>query len=151
MVDINNRNDIFKRLENLKPDAVPVFGKLSPQHMVEHLSGTIMLSNGNCPEKLCVSREEAAELKASIIHSEKDFPMELKAPLMGDEPPELFSPDLQVAIAQLKTELDAFDKYFAENGESKPMNPITGELDKEEWIAFHNKHFTHHFKQYNLL
>lgn len=151
MVDINNRTDIFKRLENLRPDAVPVFGKLSPQHMVEHLSATVMLSNGNCPEKLCLSQEEAAELKESIVHSDKDFPMELKAPLMGDEPPELCTPNLPAAITQLKTELEVFDAYFAANSKTKPMNPITGELDKEEWITFHNKHFTHHFKQYNLL
>ncbi|MES2619205.1 MAG: DUF1569 domain-containing protein [Bacteroidota bacterium] len=151
MVNINNRDDIFSRLTNLKADAEPLFGKLSPQQMVEHLYGTVMLSNGNYPENFCIGESEAVRLREDIIISANDFPMELKAPLMGEEPPATETCSLPQAIERLKEELEAFDNYFAQNKDAKPMNPITGALDRDEWIVFHNKHFTHHFKQYNLL
>lgn len=151
MVDINNRTDIFKRLENLKVNAVPAFGIFTPQHMVEHLSDVVMLSNGKQPVQLCYPEHEAALLKENLIYSDNDFPMDFKAPLMGDNLPELELPDLQTAIEKLKTELNDFDRYFVKHEFSKPVNPIMGALDKDEWVIFHNKHFTHHFKQFNLL
>ena len=41
-------------------------------------------------------------------------------------------------------------KYFKENKDATPINPTMGELNKQEWTIFHNKHFEHHFKQFNL-
>jgi len=29
--------------------------------------------------------------------------------------------------------------------------PRLGKLNYKEWIIFHNKHFTHHFKQFELI
>ena len=37
------------------------------------------------------------------------------------------------------------------NPAAKPVNPTMGELDRHEWVKFHNKHFTHHFKQFDLI
>lgn len=151
MVDINNRSEIFKSLEKLNETDSPIFGKLSPQHMVEHLYATVMLSNGKYPVKLSCSEEEASMMKNSLIYSDMDFPMDFKAPMMGDDPPELQLPDLKTAIEKLKIELEDFDRYFDENKSSQPVNPLSGPLNKDEWVIFHNKHFAHHFKQYNLL
>lgn len=151
MIDINNRADIFSRLERLHPSATPAFGKFTPQHMVEHLSAVVMLSNGKEPAALTCPKADAFRMKKSLIYSDMDFPMEFKAPMMGNEPPPLELPDLKAAIEKLKTELDDFDRYFTENDSPRPVNPVLGSLTKEEWIVFHNKHFAHHFKQFNLL
>ena len=45
---------------------------------------------------------------------------------------------------------NSLGKYFEENKDATPINPTMGELNKQEWIIFHNKHFEHHFKQFNL-
>ena len=58
---------------------------------------------------------------------------------------------METAIENLKTELDYFDTYFKENPEAKTIQPRMGLMNKEEWTVLHNKHFTHHFKQYNLV
>ena len=42
------------------------------------------------------------------------------------------------------------EKYFAEK-DIKTTNPVFGDLNYEEWIRFHSKHFAHHFKQFGLL
>jgi oxepin-CoA hydrolase/3-oxo-5,6-dehydrosuberyl-CoA semialdehyde dehydrogenase len=57
---------------------------------------------------------------------------------------------LKFAISILLSELNRFDKYFKENKYATPINPTMGELNKQEWTIFHNKHFEHHFKQFNL-
>ncbi|MFI5156234.1 MAG: hypothetical protein ACHQEM_08610 [Chitinophagales bacterium] len=58
---------------------------------------------------------------------------------------------MDAAITQLKIELKNFDQFFKDHPLAKPVNPTMGPLDHKEWIIFHNKHFTHHFKQFNLL
>lgn len=151
MIDINSREHFFSLLAKLSDKAVPTFGKLGPQHMVEHLYDTVMLSNGKCPVRLYGSEVKAAIMKRNLIYSDEKFPMEFKAPMMGDQPPELRFPDLKTAIENLKSELDDFDTYFFLNKSARTMNPILGELDKDEWTVFHNKHFTHHLQQYNLI
>lgn len=150
MIDITKRSDIFKRLESLKEDANPVFGKMTAQHMVEHLRFAIMFSNGKMPQKLYFPEGKAIAIKASIIYSDRELPIGFRSPMLGDELPALIYSGLDEAIAGLKAELAGFDEYFVVNKDLKPMNPIVGELNYQEWIVFHNKHFMHHFKQFNL-
>jgi oxepin-CoA hydrolase/3-oxo-5,6-dehydrosuberyl-CoA semialdehyde dehydrogenase len=57
---------------------------------------------------------------------------------------------LKTSISILLSELKSFDKYFVDNKDATPINPTMGELSKQEWTIFHNKHFEHHFKQFNL-
>jgi len=151
MVDINNRKDIIALLNNLKSESVPKFGKMTAQHMVEHLTFAIMFSNGKLPQKLYLPLDKAELIKEKFIYSDNELPIGFKAPMLGDDLPKLIFPDLNVAVRELLNEVDHFDNYFLENGEIEPINPTMGKLDKREWIIFHNKHFAHHFRQFNLL
>lgn len=151
MIDIVNRIDIFKRIGRLKKDAVPAFGKMTAQHMIEHLTFAVMFSNGNKPQKLNFPEDKAKMIKAAIVYSERELPIGFKSPVLTDELHELIFPGLKEAIGNLKVQLEEFDNYFVLNKDSTPMNPVAGELDHKEWIVFHNKHFKHHFKQFNLL
>jgi len=36
------------------------------------------------------------------------------------------------------------------NPDALKLNPTFGELNKAEWEIFHEKHFTHHFKQFGI-
>ena len=60
-------------------------------------------------------------------------------------------PDLPTAKKQLIQELLDFFKYFELNPDAKPENPVAGILTFKEWVIFHNKHITHHFRQFGLL
>ena len=151
MLDIYNKQDLTERLNNLKVDSQPVFGKMSAQHVIEHLAITFMISNGKLPRQLVTPPEKVARYKAVFFEPDKEFPSGIKAPVLGDEPLPLRYPDLPSAIQKFWKEFDAFETYYAENPDSKPMHPVIGELDKEEWVLFHNKHVTHHFKQHGLV
>jgi hypothetical protein len=115
------------------------------------LTFAIMFSNGKLPQKLYFPIDKAEIIKKTIIYSNKEMPIGFKAPMLNDELLELKFPNLKFAISVLLSELNGFDKYFEENKDATPINPTMGELNKQEWIIFHNKHFEHHFKQFNLI
>jgi len=151
MIDINNKQNIFEILSRLDVNAVPLFGKMTAQHMVEHICGGVIFSNGKLPQKLYYPPEKAAIMKNILIYSDAGFPKDFKAPMLGDNLPKLVFPDLPTAIDRLSKQLDNFHEYFKQNPTIKPIHPVMGELDYNEWIIFHNKHFTHHFKQFGLI
>jgi oxepin-CoA hydrolase/3-oxo-5,6-dehydrosuberyl-CoA semialdehyde dehydrogenase len=150
MIDINNREKVSEKLNLLQTDSLPFFGKMTAQHMVEHLTFAIMFSNGKLPQKLYFPIDKAEIIKKTIIYSDKEMPIGFKAPMLNDDLLELKFPDLKFAISILLSELNRFDKYFKENKDATPINPTMGELNNQEWTIFHNKHFEHHFKQFNL-
>lgn len=147
---INGRLEISNLLNSLSKDAKPEFGIMSPQHMIEHLSIVVSISNGKFPQQLHSTSEKAEKIKNGFIYTDKEMPLGIKAPMLGEEPPPLYFSNLESAINNLIKELDRFDDYFLKNN-MKPIHPIMGELTFNEWIIFHNKHFTHHLKQFNLI
>ncbi len=151
MINIQDREDIFKKLDRLGKDDIPVFGRMSAQHMVEHLSFTVMMSNGKLPHALYYSKEKADKIREYTIHTDKEIIVGFRAPMLPPDPVPLKNPSLEAAKQQLKQELTAFDKYFASDPLARPTNPTMGPLLFDEWLIFHSKHFTHHFKQFNLL
>ncbi|MFN6946875.1 MAG: DUF1569 domain-containing protein [Cytophagaceae bacterium] len=151
MIEINNREDIKKRFSALSPDMKPLFGKMTAQHMVEHLSFTLMISNGKFPQKLHLPVEKAKLMKDALLKMDTDIPRGFKAPLLGEDLPKLAFADLSTAIGKLFSELERFDAYFTENASARPTHPVLGDLNHQEWTSFHNKHFKHHFLQFGLV
>jgi hypothetical protein len=151
MIDINNRQEITDIIKKLSVDSSPLWGKMTAQHMVEHLTFTVKFSNGKTPQRLYFTQEKAELIKTFVVYSDKDLTKGFKAPMLGDDLPGLENPDIQTAVENLFVELERFDNYFVLNPDAKPTNPTMGELDRQEWIKFHNKHFTHHFRQFNLI
>lgn len=150
MIDILNRTALFEHINKLNEDDKPAFGAMSPQHMVEHLAFTVGFSNGNAPQQQRYPAEKEQKIKAFIL--DNDMPVSFKSPVLPEEGlPTLKQPNLAAAIEQLNIELAHFDQYFALHPSAEPLNPTMGTLKYTEWLRFHNRHFTHHFKQFNLI
>src|SRR5579863_7806281 len=128
-IDLYNKQEIFEILDQLDVNAIPLFGKMTAQHMVEHLCGAVIFSNGKLPQKLYYPLEKAAAMKNILIYSEKEFPFGFKAPMLTDDLPNLVFTDLPTAITRLSKQMDNFHQYFAENPDRKPIHPALGELD----------------------
>ncbi len=150
MINIQDRNTMFETLKKLQSNTSPLFGIMSPQHMIEHLIFVLTFCNGKSPQQLMVDERLSKTIKHYTINTDKEMSIGFKAPMLDDDLVPLILPDLNSAIEQLKKELNDFDVYFENNPDAKPMSPVLGELDHKEWIVFHNKHFTHHFKQFGL-
>lgn len=153
MIDILDRVNVFDILGRLQADENPRFGAMTAQHMVEHLAYAVRFSNGKEPQSHHYPAEKEQKIKAYILDTDNDFLIGFRSPVMPAEGllPDLQYSDLDEALTCLKTELADFDSYFLRHPEDHPVNPTMGELNHKEWIRFHNRHFTHHFKQFGLL
>lgn len=150
MIDTSDQLAIVSKLYQLKPDATPLFGLMTAQHMVEHLAMAVGHSNGKMPQKLYTPTDKLPAMRKFLL-SDKEFPVGVLSPITGANLLPLTKPDLAAAIEELNHELEKFHQYFQEHPTATPVNAVFGPLTYDEWLIAHNKHFTHHFKQFALL
>lgn len=146
------KNILFEKLSGLQPDAKANWGLMNAQQMVEHLAFIFGASAGKVKTTLLIP-EEFLPKAIAFLWSDKEFRENTKAPegLVPETPPALQHPNMQQAVAALQTEVDYFIHYFFSNSGIKVLHPSFGELDYEGWLQLHQKHVTHHLKQFGLL
>jgi hypothetical protein len=145
-INFSDRESILKMLLKLNADTKPNFGILTAQLMVEHLAVNIQFSNGNNP----LNNYSSANRMIDYLNSNQPMPTGAKFFLVGNKLAEPLTKNLGDALELLKNELDKFEKYFTNNPLDKPIHAVFGSLNKREWEIAHSKHFTHHFKQFNI-
>ncbi len=139
-------------LEKLTVEHPAKWGLMSPQHMVEHLGSTFMISNGKTrlpdpplpPEQLARRREK-------FFANTAGFPQNVQNPILGDGLQPLRFENLEAAKAKFLAAAAAFWAFWAENPDEKLVHPIFGGLDFWEWQEFHRRHVSHHFAQFGLI
>lgn len=150
MIDILNTSELQNTIRKLNVNAKPLWGKMSPQNIIEHLTGSLKMSTGKTIVKRYTTPEEAITIKSKLIDSPAAIPEGVKNPLLTGEAPALIHKDMDTAIAELFQEIDHFKTYYKQNPNAVHTHLRMGELTHGEWLIMHNKHFTHHFKQYGL-
>lgn len=146
-VDITNRDEIQQLLLALKPDMLPLWGSMKPRQMVEHLIVQVQYTNGKLIPFCERPAAEAYEAKQKMIYTDAEIPQNV---ILETLPKDYIYADLPAAIHQLLRELDGFDAYFKKPG-TMVVHGGFGPMNYQEWINWHGKHFTHHFKQFGLL
>lgn len=126
------------------------WGKMTPQHMVEHLIITFKMSIGKINIPFVTKEEDWPKNKAYLM---KDSPMKknVPSPVGNNELLPLRFPDLESAKAKLLTEIDFFLNMMKEQPGFTANHPYGGPMNLEEWLLFHRKHFKHHFIQFGLI
>ncbi|SDM58497.1 oxepin-CoA hydrolase / 3-oxo-5,6-dehydrosuberyl-CoA semialdehyde dehydrogenase [Catalinimonas alkaloidigena] len=136
-------------LDRLEAGAPRRWGKMSPQHAVEHLSYTVKLSNGKVTMAQVTPDDQLPRYREFLM-SDRPFRENTVSPVMPPEPPPLRYPDLATAKAKVKQELQDFYRYFAAHPTAQTVNPVFGPLTRDAWERFHAKHFAHHLRQFGL-
>lgn len=143
------------QLNLLTKSSQPVWGTMTPQHMVEHLTMAVQSSTGKIIFDRFITPEDRIAIAKRFLNSSRPLPKlfvnQVISEVIGEGLIPLINNDLSSAIRELKKEVDYFYEYFTKNPEAKPINATFGPLNYKEWIAFHNKHFTHHFTQFGLI
>ncbi|RAI84157.1 DinB family protein [Algoriphagus yeomjeoni] len=144
-------NQIDKKLQKLENDKVPLFGIMTPQHMVEHLTITVKISYNRLKIPEFELSEKQKFQKTALLESPMEFPIGIKAPGLkaGDLMP-LRSSNLDEAKQQLIASIKAYNTYFELDPHATTVHPRFSSLTYEEWEIFHPKHFKHHFKQFGI-
>ncbi|MCX6169371.1 MAG: hypothetical protein NTX65_08525 [Ignavibacteriales bacterium] len=135
---------------NLNSDTKQLWGKMSAQHMVEHLILAVRTSNGKLNVGCFIPPEKWPVLKKILISS-RPLPRDFINPIIGENLLPLEYETLAEAKNVLALETEAYYIYFENNQEATLLNPTFGELNKTEWDIFHRKHFTHHLAQFGII
>lgn len=144
------QTDLLNKLFAVTQKDVPLFGKMSVQHMIEHLILALHTSNGKLAVECFTPAEKLPTLKR-ILLSERPLPKGFVNPLIGEGLLELKYSTLDEAKEMLKIEIKDYELYFEMNPETLFVHPVFGSLNKEEWDIFHRKHFIHHMQQFGLM
>lgn len=143
-------DQFLKKLKNLQVDQKPSWGKMTPQHMVEHLTLALQMSNGKINVK-CISQPETLPPLKRFLLGDRPLPKEYINPYIGPDLLPLKFSDLNEACLELEKEFNDYNKFFEANPDKETVHVTFGKLNKQEWDQFHLKHFTHHLEQFNLL
>jgi hydroxymethylglutaryl-CoA reductase len=149
-VDFLNFDAIQHKLSSMDVNKEPIFGRMNAQQMIEHLSAVTQIANGNWKVDVYVSDEKTARRKP-FLNTENELQTGFKASFLADETNALKFESMHLAIEDLIHQLELFVKVFTSDQNRTIVHPFFGELDFEGWKKFQVKHFTHHFKQFDLL
>jgi len=138
-------------LEKLSKDSKAIWGKMSAQHMLEHLVWLLKISSNKVQFEIVTPFENIPKLKQLFLLSDLEFRRNFIAPYIGEKLLPLQFNSLEAAKTELQSEIDFFNEYYLNSHDKLCAHPIFGLLTKYEWIRFHSKHFTHHFKQFGLI
>jgi oxepin-CoA hydrolase/3-oxo-5,6-dehydrosuberyl-CoA semialdehyde dehydrogenase len=144
-------NPLHITLQQLEENAQPKWGRMTPQHMIEHLSDQVRYSNGNALATVTQDAEKLARNKAFML-TNRPFPKNIGANPENPAPlPALRNPSLADAISELLGEVEAYKTHHQVGRGSAYAHSVFGNLNKAEWDHFHDKHFKHHLAQFGLL
>jgi len=140
----------LKLLNKLNAQQKSLWGKMTPQHMVEHLILAVQMSN--CKLKVeCFNPPEKIPSLKRFLMSSRPLPKLFVNPVIGEDLCPLEYSSLEESLDKLESEVDDYVLFFENNPDLKTVNVTFGKLNKEEWDVFHQKHFTHHLSQFGLL
>jgi len=147
-----NRDTIETSLSKLSGDTKPIWGTISPQHMVEHLEYSLRIASGKNQYFEFSTPEKILEKLHDSLYNHRSLPKNVEAPqFLEKEIKKAQHENLSVAKQKLLESYDEFTTHFQENPKTTTKNVVFGHLNKFEWDLFHTKHFNHHFEQFGLL
>mgnify|MGYP001191168290 CR=1 FL=1 len=140
---------IAERLRELNGFEKPFRALMSPQHLLEYLVESRMISNGKAQLKCIFQWDKLAE-RRKFLFSNVSYKRNITNLVQGDSLAKLRKADLTNAIDQLESEIIAFFEYHESNPQAMEVDPVFGVLDYDGWIMFKSKHMQHHLAQFNI-
>jgi oxepin-CoA hydrolase / 3-oxo-5,6-dehydrosuberyl-CoA semialdehyde dehydrogenase len=147
-----NRNTIESYLDKLTEDTKPLWGTMTPQHMLEHLELSVRIASGEIQDFEINTPDKILEKVHDSLYNHRAMPRNFEAPQFFESDIEkLHYENLSVAKQKLLESYDEFTNHFQENPKATTKNVVFGHLNKFEWDLFNTKHINHHFEQFGLL
>lgn len=140
---------ILPYLEKLTPSSKALWGSMSAQRMIEHLTDSIRIATGENPQELLI---EEAKIPKMILFLESDKPMaqNIEVPFAGKDTP-LRNEEIELAVDEFVDAFLAFEELYETNLDLTHIHPYYGPLNYQQWQRLNAKHLTHHFKQFGLI
>jgi hypothetical protein len=139
---------VLAKLANLKENAVPLWGGMKAQRMVEHLADIVRISNGKVKMDLLVPQEKVERMQ-QFLDSDKPMAKNVEVPF-AEKDVALRHSEMELAIDELVEEWVDFQECFEGDLEKKITHPYYGNLNFDQWKRVHSKHISHHFQQFEI-
>jgi hypothetical protein len=137
-------------IASLDENALPYWGKMTAQTMIEHLLWAFECSTGTV-EVACRTPEHLLGRVKELLYDNRQFPHDFKNPLLGEAPLPLRFHSFAEANNALLKETARFVDHFREQPSAIHAHPVFGALGAEEWQRAHFKHSYHHLLQFGLI
>jgi hypothetical protein len=137
-------------IARLNEHAPPVWGKMTAQHMIEHLLWAFECSTGAI-DLPCSTPENVLERAKRFLHDNRQTPHSFRNPLLGENPPPYRFISFADAKAALRNEVARFAEHYRQQPNALHVHPIFGPIGAEEWQRSHFKHCYHHLLQFGLI
>ncbi|HUM52267.1 MAG TPA: DUF1569 domain-containing protein [Chitinophagales bacterium] len=142
---------IPKIIDEVKGNEPAIWGLMNVHQMLEHLLFPLNFAITENPIIL-VTPEEKLPRQREFLISEFGMPKNFKTPFLPvDKTVPLIKQDLQESKDLLKDTIHQFLKVVNDSDFTTKLHPVFGQLDKQQWLTFQYKHFSHHFMQFGLL
>lgn len=141
--------EIIPLLDQLDPETKPLWGNMSAQRMIEHLSDSIRVASGKDYFPLEVP-EDKLERMLAFLDSDKPMAKNIAVSFAGENVP-LRNEEIELAIDEFLLEWIDFETHFVEDPNRTEVHPYYGPLNYDQWMRIHAKHLTHHFEQFGLI
>ena len=135
--------------EKLTENTQPLWGAMSAQRMVEHLTDTLRIACGENPQNLVIEEEKLPTM-LRFLESDKPMAKEIQVPFALPNTP-LRNEELELAVDEYVDVWLQFEDVYASNPELTHVHPYYGALNESQWRRLHSKHVTHHFTQFGLI
>lgn len=149
-------NDFFENqlaglLTKLTPDLQPLWGRLTPHHMVEHLTWAMDGAMERWKAVVVTPAEKLPKFRL-FLRSNVAMRPNFQHPAMPPEGklPALRRPNIEVAIEEFWLRWAEFDQFDQENPGKLTDHVVFGPLNADEWRLIHFKHVVHHLSQFGL-
>jgi hypothetical protein len=142
-------SEFLIHLDKLSDNKKPSWGNMSAQRMVEHLTDGIKMSMGEGDFKLEISEDRVSKL-VLFLDSDKPMAQNIQVSFASPDTP-LRNLDMEEAIDEFTITWVDFEELYDNNPDFKALHPFYGNLNYEQWLRLHSKHFTHHFLQFELM
>lgn len=146
LLEPNAYAEILTRLEKLRPDITPIWGKMNSAQMLAHNSAALEYACGDWHGKQVFIGKLLAPFMKSNFYNDKPLPKNTPTA------PQFIAADLR-DFEKEKARLVALIKRFHSGGPEKVTtspNMFYGKLTAEQWAIGMYKHLDHHFTQFGI-
>ncbi|MEZ5002336.1 MAG: hypothetical protein R2730_04795 [Chitinophagales bacterium] len=154
ILDLNVDQEAFIReqsivwLRTLQPTDRPLWGMMTPQHMIEHLIFIYENSLGERAVNLLIEEEKLPKY-LSFLRSNYGFSQNFKFGMIPEnELVPLKYGSIDLAIKALEQKIHSFFELINADYLQYTLHPYYGKLNRVDSILFQFKHTMHHLMQF---